>query len=99
MKDFLIELGIQEVNAGTSTGQEFFHKGAAPKLISHTPGDGSEIAEVHETTRDEFDAVVNRSLEAYETWRMMPAPKRGEIVRQIGEELRKYKEPLGKLIG
>lgn len=98
MKDFLIELGIQEVNAGTSTGQEFFHKGAAPKLISHTPGDGSEIAEVHETTRDEFDAVVNRSLEAYETWRMMPAPKRGEIVRQIGEELRKYKEPLGKLV-
>ncbi|TVQ04723.1 MAG: aldehyde dehydrogenase family protein [Balneolaceae bacterium] len=98
MKDFLSTLGIKKVNAGTSTGQVFLKDETADKIISFTPADGSEIANVYTTTRKEFDRVVDESLKAFTEWRMMPAPKRGEIVRQIGLALRKYKEPLGKLV-
>ncbi len=66
--------------------------------MSYTPVNGSEIAEVSETTREDYERVVKASQEAFETWRMMPAPQRGEIVRQIGNKLREYKEPLGKLV-
>lgn len=98
MKDFLSTLGIEQENSGTSTGQKFFKDDSSSKITSYTPADGSEIADVYETTRDEFDKVVETSTEAFKVWRMTPAPKRGEIVRQIGLELRKYKEPLGKLV-
>jgi aldehyde dehydrogenase (NAD+) len=98
MKDFLRTLGIEPVNAGTATGQEFFKTNTAEKITSFTPVDGSEIAKVFTTTSEEFDHVVKHSQEAFNIWRMTPAPKRGEIVRQIGLALRKYKEPLGKLV-
>src|SRR6056297_3877978 len=98
MKDFLSTLGIEENNHGTSTGQDFFSGKQPSEITSHTPTDGSEIATVTETTRDDYERVVQMSQEAFKTWRMMPAPQRGEIVRQIGEKLRKYKEPLGKLV-
>ena len=98
MKDFLEALGIEKKNAGTSTGQDFFADTSSEMIASYTPADGSVIASVHQTTRDEFDRVVKKSLEAFLEWRMLPAPKRGEIVRQIGLKLRKYKEPLGKLV-
>lgn len=98
MKDFLKQLGIEKENAGTSTGQNHFKSDGAKSITSHTPSDGSEIASVFETTKDEYEKVVKASTEAFETWRMMPAPQRGEIVRQIGLKLREYKEPLGKLV-
>ncbi|MCG2587528.1 L-piperidine-6-carboxylate dehydrogenase [Rhodohalobacter sulfatireducens] len=98
MKDFLSKLGIKHENSGTSTGQEFLKDVTSEKITSYTPSDGSEIATVYETTKSEYEEVVQKSQEAFKEWRMMPAPQRGEIVRQIGEELRKYKEPLGKLV-
>lgn len=98
MKDFLSTLGIEQKNAGTSTGQEFFKDDSSEKITSYTPSDGSEIADVYQTTESQYDLVVKKSQEAFKEWRMTPAPQRGEIVRQIGEELRKYKEPLGKLV-
>lgn len=98
MKEFLSTLGIKHENSGTSTGQDFLKDDASEKITSYTPSDGSEIAEVYQTTKSEYEEVVKKSLEAFKEWRMMPAPQRGEIVRQIGEELRKYKEPLGKLV-
>ncbi len=98
MKDFLSSLGIKEKNAGTSTGQQFLGKDTANLITSHTPSEGSEIAGVYETTKEEYEKVVTSSQEAFETWRMTPAPERGEIVRQIGNKLREYKDPLGKLI-
>lgn len=98
MKDFLQTLGIRAENAGTSTGQAFLKDDSADSITSHSPADGSVIASVYSTTREEFDFVVDKSVEAFEDWRMYPAPKRGEIVRQIGLALRKYKEPLGKLV-
>ncbi len=98
MKDFLNTLGIRKVNSGTSTGQQFLGEESAVKITSYTPVDGAEIAKVYTTTREEYDQVVKRSQEAFKEWRMVPAPKRGEIVRQIGLALRRYKEPLGKLV-
>ena len=98
MKDFLETLGIRTENAGTSTGQAFLKDDSAESIPSYSPADSSVIANVYSTTREEYDYVVDKSVEAFEEWRMMPAPKRGEIVRQIGLALRKYKEPLGKLV-
>lgn len=98
MKDFLSTLGIESNNAGTSTGQNFIENKSAGLISSHTPSDGSEIASVSETTKEDYERVVNASTEAFKTWRMVPAPQRGEIVRQIGLKLREYKEPLGKLV-
>jgi len=98
MKDFLEQLGIQSHNHGTSTGQLSWSSEGAGAIMSYTPVNGSEIAEVSETTHEDYERVVKASQEAFETWRMMPAPQRGEIVRQIGNKLREYKEPLGKLV-
>jgi aldehyde dehydrogenase (NAD+) len=98
MKDFLKELGIENENTGTSTGQIFLRSDDANRITSYTPSDGSEIARVYETTKDDYEKVVLTSAEAFKTWKMLPAPQRGEIVRQIGLRLREYKEPLGKLV-
>lgn len=98
MKDFLSLLGIEKENAGTSTGREFMRSGSAAKIVSSTPSNGSEIGSVFETTKEEYEKVVMKSQQAFREWRMMPAPQRGEIVRQIGQKLREYKEPLGKLV-
>lgn len=94
--DFLSELGIQAKNAGTHTGK--WSSDSQNYITSHTPVDGSAIAEVSLTSPEEYDAVVQRAQEAFLQWRLMPAPKRGEIVRQYGEVLRQHKDALGKLV-
>ncbi|NGP89594.1 L-piperidine-6-carboxylate dehydrogenase [Fodinibius halophilus] len=96
--DFLKKLGIEGTNLGTSTGQQFLGDEGAETISSHTPIDGSQIADTTVTTREEYDKVVAQAQEAFKEWRMVPAPKRGEIVRQIGLELRKHKEDLGRLV-
>lgn len=96
--DFLKKLGIKGTNLGTSTGQQFLGTEGKETISSHTPIDGSQIADTTVTTREEYDEVVETAQEAFEEWRMVPAPKRGEIVRQIGLELRKHKEDLGRLV-
>lgn len=98
MKDFLKTLGIEEKNKGTSTGQTFIGHPDTESVTSQTPVDGSVIAEVSLTTREEYNQVIETARMAFDTWKMTPAPERGEIVRQIGLALRKYKEPLGKLV-
>lgn len=92
----LNELGIEATNAGTSTGQSFSGKGAM--IESYSPVDGQLIAKVSTTTKEEYEEVMQASQEAFKTWRMMPAPKRGEIVRQFGNKLREKKDALGKLV-
>lgn len=96
--DFLKKLGIEGTNQGTSTGQNFLGAGSEETISSYTPIDGSQIADTTVTTREDYDKVVETAQEAFKEWRMVPAPKRGEIVRQIGLELRKYKEDLGRLV-
>jgi len=90
-------LGINKSNSGTSTGTEWFSTGAT-SMDSVSPVNGKTIAEVGITSEADYDRVVVASQEAFKTWRMIPAPKRGEIVRQIGEALREKKEPLGRLV-
>jgi len=96
MQDVLVKLGIREENLGTSTGGEFFSAGEL--LSSYTPVNGSEIAKVRTTTKEDYERVISTAQEAYKTWRLIPAPKRGEIVRQFGNRLRDYKNELGMLV-
>lgn len=89
-------LGIQNENFGTSTGQIWFGKGEL--FASFSPVDGMEIAKVRATTKEEYEEVLTKAEIAFKEWRLIPAPKRGEIVRQLGDKLRAKKEDLGKLV-
>lgn len=95
--DFLQTLRIQPENNGLSTGLEWF-SGNGTLIESFSPVDGKKIAAVTAADRAGYDAVISKATAAFQQWRLVPAPKRGEVVRQIGEALRHYKEPLGKLV-
>ena len=96
-KEVLKELQLESVNPGVCTGTTW--KQSTGKFIeSFSPSDGKLIAGVQQCGVDEYHKVIETAKEAFKKWRMIPAPKRGEIVRQIGLELRKFKEPLGKLV-
>ncbi|HRF17498.1 MAG TPA: aldehyde dehydrogenase family protein, partial [Chitinophagaceae bacterium] len=95
--DFLITLKIDSTNKGVSTGTQWINsKGEI--IDSFSPVDGKKIGSVTAADKESYEAVIKKAEEAFKTWRLVPAPKRGEIVRQIGEALRQYKEPLGKLV-
>jgi aldehyde dehydrogenase (NAD+) len=96
-KDFLRKLGLKAKNPGTWTGQEHL-SGSARSLHSHSPVDAELIGSVTITTREQYEQVITRAQEAFLVWRDMPAPRRGEIVRQYGDILRQYKDPLGRLV-
>jgi aldehyde dehydrogenase (NAD+) len=95
--DFLAPLKIQAKNSGVSTGQTILTAGGE-QIESYSPVDGKLIGIVQGADRKNYDAVIAKAEEAFLEWRTWPAPKRGEVVRQIGEALRKYKQPLGKLV-
>ncbi len=92
----LSALGIKDINSGTSTGMQFFANGS--KLESYSPVNGQLIGTVIQSTKEDYEAAMEKATEAFKTFRLMPAPQRGEIVRQFGEKLRKNKEALGKLV-
>jgi len=96
MNTILQQLGLNQTNLGTSTGSEWFANGK--EITSYTPVDGSLIASVTTSSDADYEIVVQKASEAFKTWRTVPAPKRGEIVRQIGDALRENKETLGKLV-
>ncbi|MEQ8705499.1 MAG: aldehyde dehydrogenase family protein [Phaeodactylibacter sp.] len=93
---FLQELGLHTENAGTSTGQKAMDSGQY--IESYSPVDGKLIGKVSQTTRDEYEQVITTAQKAFKTWRTMPAPARGEIVRQYGLKLREHKAALGRLV-
>ncbi len=95
--EFLKKLGIKKINEGVSTGLQW-HNSKGGKLDSYSPVDGKLIATVKMTDRRQYDAVMKKATAAFESWRQWPAPKRGEVVRQISEALRTHKEALGKLV-
>src|SRR5690242_5964631 len=95
--DFLKALRIENNNPGTSTGKEWITS-THETIASYSPVDGKLIGNVASTDKEGFEKVIQKAQEAFVNWRLWPAPKRGEIVRQIGEALRQYKEPLGKLV-
>lgn len=96
IREALSQLGIKDLNDGTSTGSNSFANGKT--IESYSPVDGSLIASVKASTKEDYEAAMAKAEEAFKAWRLVPAPKRGEIVRQMGEELRKFKQPLGQLV-
>lgn len=96
--DFLKVLGIKEENFGASTGLKWFKTTDQGIINVTSPADGKPIAKVYQCSEKDYDEVVSRAHEAFKYWRTIPAPKRGEVVRQIGNKLREYKEPLGRLV-
>lgn len=97
MEGVLRQLNIQAVSNGVSTGSESW-KPAGARLESYSPVDGELIASVVQASKDDYEKVMQQAQAAFLEWRNWPAPARGEVVRQFGEELRKMKEPLGKLV-
>ena len=95
--NFLKTLRVEAANKGVSTGTQWINS-KGETIDSFSPVDGKKIGSVTAADKESYDAVIKKAAEAFTTWRLMPAPKRGEIVRQIGEALRKNKEPLGKLV-
>jgi aldehyde dehydrogenase (NAD+) len=95
--EFLKTLKIGTTNAGVSTGINTIAS-AGETISSYSPVDGQLIGSVIAADKNSYEKVIYKAEEAFKTWRTWPAPKRGEIVRQIGEALRIHKEPLGKLV-
>ena len=102
-RSFLARLGVDGTHlSGTSTGRDILAPAYGPEdpetIRSTTPIDGGLIASVPATSRAQYDEVVSRAEEGFRVWREVPAPRRGEIVRQIGDELRRHKDDLGMLV-
>jgi aldehyde dehydrogenase (NAD+) len=97
IQQVLKTLGIEETNRGACTGTIWIETGGE-KMTSYSPADGKPIASVSQATKEDYEKVKVRAKKAFMEWRTVPAPKRGEIVRKIGLELRKFKEPLGILV-
>jgi len=96
MQNVLKSLGLSEINQGCSTGQKWFSNGAV--LESYSPVDGKLIGKVKGADSSDYLKVVEAASEAFKYWREIPAPKRGEYVRQFGDKLRAKKTDLGKLV-
>ena len=92
----LQKLGIDVNNLGTSTGSNFFATG--DKIDSISPVDGSLIGTVTSTSSEDYEKVIKSAQSAFTFFRTMPAPKRGDMVRQFGNKLRELKNPLGMLV-
>jgi len=97
MDNILTTFNIQSINNGASTGQDCWNTTGA-LIDSFSPVDGKLIASVKSATASDYDRVIKTAQAAFLEWRQLPAPKRGEVVRQLAERIRFYKEPLGKLV-
>lgn len=92
---FLKDLGLERTNNGVYNGK---WTGSGPVVKSVDPASGQVIAEVRSGTTQEYEQCVQTATDALKVWSNLPAPQRGEIVRQIGDELRKKLQPLGQLV-
>lgn len=97
IEETLSQLGIQSINKGTGTGTRWL-EGDGTRIDSISPVDGSLIGSVISATQSDYQQVVEQAREAFNEWRTWPAPRRGEVVRQLGQRLREFKKPLGKLV-
>ncbi|MBF5027342.1 L-piperidine-6-carboxylate dehydrogenase [Planobacterium oryzisoli] len=96
IKNVLKNLGIEPENLGVSTGGDFFASGE--EITSYSPVDGVAIARIRTASMENYQEVMEKAREAFLEFRMMPAPKRGELVRQFGLKLRQKKQDLGTLV-
>ncbi len=97
MQDLLQQLGIQTTNSGASTGAQWL-KGEGKTIASFSPVDGKKIGEVTACSEAQYEEVIRTAEKAFLDWKLWPSPRRGEVVRQIGEALRTHKEALGRLV-
>ncbi|MDH4220895.1 MAG: aldehyde dehydrogenase family protein [Candidatus Aminicenantes bacterium] len=99
MKEILEKLQIKEVNRGACAGpDDWYEDPEAEEVVSHNPATGEPIAKVLQATEKTYDQVLRTTVESFKSWRMMPAPKRGLVVMDLGQALRELKEPLGDLV-
>jgi len=97
MYDLFNQLGIEEINSGVATGKHWINS-KGKTIASFSPVDGKKLGDVVCADDEAYERVIVAASAAFLEWRLWPSPKRGEVVRQFGEALRKYKEPLGKLV-
>ena len=97
MENLINQLGFSDQINGLSTGSITW-EGKSKNIESISPVDGKIIGTVQLATREDYEKVINEAELAFKTWSTMPAPKRGEIIRQIGDALRSHKDALGKLV-
>ena len=93
----LERLGIEAMNSG-ACGREWIASPSRRVIASVNPSDGQELASVQMASAEDYERIVSESAEIFERWRMVPAPKRGQIVREVGDELRRFKDDLGTLV-
>ena len=98
IKKLLQNLGIQEINESSSTGNTWTSNTQAKPLAIFSPVDGREIAKVKFAGQEEYNQVIKQAEEGFKTWRTWPSPKRGDVIRQLGDALREKKEDLGELV-
>lgn len=98
IKDVLHRLGIEDINSAACTGINWSHDSSVETFVIKSPVDGERIAAVNTCTDQDYEYIIQTAEKAFIYWRAVPAPKRGEIVRQIGDKLREHKEDLGYLV-
>ncbi|MGH2549437.1 MAG: aldehyde dehydrogenase family protein, partial [Thermomicrobiales bacterium] len=97
--EILKSLGLSAINTGGSTGSHWWASGTSTTLLkSVNPATGEIIAQIHACSADDYEHIVRESVAAFQRWRLVPAPKRGELVRLIGAALREHKDLLGSLV-
>jgi aldehyde dehydrogenase (NAD+) len=99
MKSILKKLQIKDINIGACSGEgAWFEDRQGQELVSYNPSTGEPIAKVIQATEKTYEQVLSRAVESFKSWRMTPAPKRGLVIRDLGQALRELKEPLGELV-
>jgi aldehyde dehydrogenase (NAD+) len=99
MKALLDKLHLKYVNPGACTGPDgWIEDPSGKELVSYNPATGEPIAKIIQATAATYEAVVSQAAETFHTWQSVPAPKRGQVVRELGNALREMKEPLGELV-
>jgi aldehyde dehydrogenase (NAD+) len=97
--DILAKLGLRDINSGVWSGSRGWSVDATGPLIdSISPGTGERLAQVRGATAADYEQVINAATAAAAAWRRVPAPKRGEAIRQMAQELRVHKDALGSLV-
>jgi aldehyde dehydrogenase (NAD+) len=99
VNSLLKKLNIDEVNPGACYGPDYWIRdGKGKELVSYNPTTGAPIAKIIQATPSSYETVVSAAQKAFSSWAMTPAPRRGQVVRDLGNALRELKEPLGELV-
>jgi len=98
MMDFLKKLQVDTINSGAFSGHGWKNNTTNKRLTSFSPVNGEKLGDISPATAADYEQIIDRASKAFAVWRMVPAPKRGEIIRQIGDALRLHKDSLGSLV-